>query len=222
MIFRILLFLLIPLFSTAQVNIGIKAGLNLAGTKSVNETKTQGQSQSRIVGLNAGFYADFHLDGQCYIQPELLFRNGGYKTKLSNQYRTEENKYRLYYIDIPVLFKYRLIGAQPGSFFIMAGPYVGFMVDGKYSRKLQDEKFEVEDKYFATNLRTLAEAGGILSIGKEIRTKAGLFSVEIRITKALTNSRQHYIYNNYRQYNNAIGFQIGYILGYEEFFGPRR
>lgn len=97
---------------------GLKAGANFSnfsGAKNANDLEN-----STLVGFHAGASFAFLLGDHFALQPEVLFSTQGAKVKYANV----EQDFKVSYINLPVLAKYRFTG----GFYIEAGPQVGFKV----------------------------------------------------------------------------------------------
>jgi hypothetical protein len=95
---------------------GVKAGVNISNY-------TGGDLEnSALVGFHGGVIVGLMLGDHFSIQPEALFSAQGAKIKGIS---SNEEKFKVSYINLPVLAKYRF----PGGFYIEAGPQVGFKLD---------------------------------------------------------------------------------------------
>jgi hypothetical protein len=99
-----------------EFQLGVKAGVNISNY-------TGGDLEnSALVGFHGGVIVGLMLGDHFSIQPEALFSAQGAKIKgVSNN----EEKFKVSYINLPVLAKYRFTG----GFYIEAGPQVGFKLD---------------------------------------------------------------------------------------------
>jgi hypothetical protein len=139
---------------------GVKGGVNIS-----NYTGGDFEN-SAIVGFHGGVIVGLMLGDHFSIQPEALFSAQGAKIKgVSNN----EEKFKVSYITLPVLAKYRFTG----GFYIEAGPQVGFKLD----ESIPDNTIE----NFAEDL-DLSIAAGIgyhspIGLGIGARYNAGLSKV---------------------------------------------
>lgn len=108
--------------TTVAGRFGVKAGLNLAtvaGTRAVDA--------KYVVGLSAGFMADFGLAEHFSFHPELLYSQkgakGSYLDATGLGFSEEE---RLHYLDLPLLLR-----ARASGFFFEAGPQLGYLLAQK-------------------------------------------------------------------------------------------
>ena len=139
---------------------GIKGGVNISNY-------TGGDLEnSAIVGFHGGVIAGLMLGDHFSIQPEALFSAQGAKIKGVG---SNEEKFKVSYINLPVLAKYRFTG----GFYVEAGPQVGFKLD----ESIPDNTIE----NFAEDL-DLSIAAGIgyhspVGLGIGARYNAGLSKV---------------------------------------------
>lgn len=101
----------------AQVNFGVKSGFNfanIAGDVSNADMK---------LSFYAGAFANFPLANHFSVQPELVFSRQGAKVEDEG----DDHKYRLNYLNIPVLGQYN----DPSGFYAETGPQFGFLLNAK-------------------------------------------------------------------------------------------
>lgn len=99
-----------------KFEIGAKAGANISnftGTDNWQNVKTKS-----LVGYHFGGFISFFMGNNFAVQPEVLFSSQGAKFESAAQTTNQ----KIYYVNIPVLLKFR----TAGGFFIEAGPQIGF------------------------------------------------------------------------------------------------
>jgi hypothetical protein len=137
---------------------GLKAGANISNFTGGDFSEVKKKS---LVGFYGGAFLNFWLGNNFSIQPEALISTQGAKI--------EGDGYKLSYITIPVMAKYK----SNGGFYVEAGPQVGF----KISESIPDQTI----KTFAKNLDLSIGAGlGFQSasgFGIGVRYLAGLSKV---------------------------------------------
>jgi len=111
-----------------KLSFGVKGGLTISRLTQFDDTKAR-------ASIFAGGFANIAFTDAISIQPELLYSGQGTKHELPG----DDATYRLNYINIPVMFQYRLIP----EFYLEAGPQLGFMVAahtkaGKVSVDIKD------------------------------------------------------------------------------------
>lgn len=110
--------------SVGTTKFGLKAGVNLPKYQFDNDDDSY-QTETNT-NFNLTGYADIPLTAGFSFQPGISLQGKG--GKITNN--LGEVKHDVMSIDIPVNFV-GYIPAGPGSFFIGAGPYVGFAISGK-------------------------------------------------------------------------------------------
>src|SRR2546430_1916801 len=112
-------FLFVPLallFSSGlfaqKFQLGIKGGVNISNFANADF------DHSSLVGFHAGGILSFLLGNNFAIQPEVLFSTQGARVNSG----VSKEDYKVSYITIPVVAKYRF----NGGFYLEAGPQVGF------------------------------------------------------------------------------------------------
>jgi len=121
--------------------LGIKGGVNISnfsGSGSASDVK-----KKALVGFHAGGMINLMFGSNASIQPEVLFSSQGAKYENAG----EEQNFKVSYLTVPVLFKYRF----NGGFYLEAGPQVGF--------KLSDNTTNRSVESFANDLDVAVDAG---------------------------------------------------------------
>lgn len=141
LLFAALLLVSSQLLFAQGFQLGIKAGANLSNFTGGDFSNVD---KKAMVGFHAGAFMGFLLGDHFSLNPEVLFSSQGAKFKSAG---SDEN-FKLYYINVPVMVKYRFTG----GFYLEAGPQVGF----KASEDIPNSTI----KTFAKNL-DLSVAGGL-------------------------------------------------------------
>ena len=121
--------------------LGIKGGVNISnfsGSGSASDVK-----KKALIGFHAGGMINLMFGSNASIQPEVLFSSQGAKYESAG----EEQNFKVSYLTVPVLFKYRF----NGGFYLEAGPQVGF--------KLSDNTTNRSVESFANDLDVAVDAG---------------------------------------------------------------
>ncbi|MBL3656099.1 porin family protein [Fulvivirga sediminis] len=126
----------------AQVSGGVKGALNFATTVS---PENDFDTDTKIAPAAGGFI-EFGLVDKLSFQPELLLSFQGSRTKSGGT----TSKLNLTYINIPLIFKYEIVGGLHAEL----GPQLGFLIaaHSKVKNDGYEEKRDVKDNLEGTDL----------------------------------------------------------------------
>lgn len=188
---KLVLSLIVVLFSAtafAQLNGGLKAGLNLANWG--GDIKDDFDSKTRV-GFHAGAYLTFNLSDAISIQPELLYNSVGAKLDDAD---FGEVDFVMDYITIPVMLLYNV----NETFNVQVGPQFGFLT--KAEAKADGDSEDIKDDFTATDLGLNFGVG--LNFGK--------FNAAARYSLGLSNVLEDS--DDFTGKNNVIQISVGYKL----------
>lgn len=120
------LFLFIcPTFLFAQLELGMRFGLNLAEADLRN---TDGDliEAARRNGVNVGVFANFQLGNIIAFQPEVTFSQKGFKPSFTNI--DSASTVSTDYVDMPLMMEAGFKVGNRGRFFVNAGPNVSYLI----------------------------------------------------------------------------------------------
>ena len=136
----LLVFFFSFLISSAQLDFGIKAGLNYNNFNSLNITGgsfgiNEFVDSKNSVGYHIGIFGQFNLT-KFYVRPELLYvqNKGSFDSQFSN-----DSDFKLSTLELPVLVGFNII--KPLNFYI--GPSLIYNLDSDFS-EFFDLTFENE------------------------------------------------------------------------------
>jgi len=135
-----LIFSALTLTTDAQnVQFGVKAGLGFSelmtsgSPKTIVEGNTQTMRYYPITTFTGGAFASILFGKKWSLQPEVVYSlQGATGRPEQDYYVTATEDYRLSYLNVPVLVKYKL----PLAFFIETGPQLGLLLSGKVNETL--------------------------------------------------------------------------------------
>lgn len=143
-LFSAFIFCLGAAFSTVQAQtndsqnaqIGVKGGVNFSNmyTEDVNDNNV-------LTSFNAGFYASIPLTSSLAFQPEFLYSRKGAELEYDNAFATGKAKFKLNYLEVPVLLKINLTD----NINIHAGPYFAYLIDAQVSNEDGDGSVNFEE-----------------------------------------------------------------------------
>ena len=101
---------------------GIKGGVNFSNlyTNEVDDNNV-------LTGYNIGFFAQAPIASGVSLQPEINLTTKGSEFQYNNALYQGSQRFKLSYVEIPVLLKINLTE----NFSIHGGPYAAFLVDSK-------------------------------------------------------------------------------------------
>lgn len=158
-----LVLLLVSATAMAQnFQLGLKAGANISN---FTGGEFDNLDKKALVGFHAGAFINFLFGDHLSLQPEVLFSSQGAKLKSAG----EEENFRVSYVNVPVMVKYRFTG----GFYLEAGPQIGF----KVSEDVPDQT--IKDFAKSTDLSVAAGLGyhSNMGLGIGARYIAGLSKV---------------------------------------------
>jgi hypothetical protein len=171
---------LFSIMSFAQMQAGLKAGLNIA-----NLSGDDIDSPDSKTGFAGGAFFTYQFSPMFAIQPEVYYSMKGATDKMDFNGATVDLTYTLDYIEIPVLFKL-LIPLQGSSIkpSIFAGPSLGINTTAKIKAEYQGESEEEDIEDVKSTDLGLQFGGGIgFPVGKgelgvDIRYILGLSTID--------------------------------------------
>ncbi|WMI67163.1 porin family protein [Mangrovimonas sp. YM274] len=183
-------------------NFGVKAGVNFAtlgGDIEENDMK---------VGFHVGGVAEFMFNEKMGIQGELLYSTQGTKFEYSEQGFSEEETWKLNYINIPVSFKYYIVK----GFNVEAGPQLGILASGKY-----DYEYSGEFGGVAVNESEEGDLEGISSIDFGFNIGAGYkmengLNFGARYNLGLMNLNDEDYSDEFLLNNGVFQLSVGYMF----------
>ena len=184
----------------AQINFGVRAGVNLA-----NQTFEFGSfsiEPDARVGLTLGVLANIGITEAFSIQPELNFIQKGSKTKEDLANFQEEQIIIFNYLEIPVLAKYTF-ASDAVDLSLLAGPSLGFGLSGSIEvagvkDDIDWDEDEVKQGDFGLNFGVGAGFGN--------------FFVDVRYQLGLTNLNDSDD-DEITLKNKGINIGVGYMFG---------
>lgn len=146
-----------------KIQFGVKAGLNVANTRTTPALPPDVNMKSRI-GFNAGVFANIMAAKNFAIQPEAYYSSEGYKGVQGGTVA----KLNMDYINIPVLAQYKF----GNGFRVEAGPQIGFLLSAK--SVLDDQKDDVKDMCKSIAFSIPFGAGYLSPIGLGLNARYNL------------------------------------------------
>lgn len=191
---------------------GVKAGVNISD---ISNYSIKGNDYNSKVGIHFGGTADYLLTDNFHFQPSLLLSLKGAKVDAvipadtvfyESEWRFKETV-ALYYLDLPLMFAYRLSFTENFSLDIQAGPTISIGLFGrtKSSVKGQEVSYDSFVKKYGFNRTDFGLGGGVTAeLFKHYR-------LGISYTKGLS-SLQDQIGSKESPKNTNIAFSLSYMF----------
>ena len=109
--------------SYAQVQFGVKAGVNIATVTGSGANSDNIPGKTSLINFNAGGLVSIPVSGSFSVQPELVYSGQGVKGSEDGESETVN----LSYLNVPILAKYMIAS----GFSVEAGPQIGFLLSAK-------------------------------------------------------------------------------------------
>ena len=166
-IFLVTLTSFVAILAGAQIQFGVKAGLNLANLSF--SPAESGASFSMKPDFNAGALVFIPINEMFALQPEVMFSGQGSKVKAE----AESGTYNFNYINIPVLAKYH----HASGFFAELGPQVGFNISAK--AKAMGQSTDLKENVKSADFSGVVGLGFLSSInlGVDARYNLGFANI---------------------------------------------
>lgn len=123
---------------SSNAQIGVKGGLSLSNmyTEDVDDNNV-------LLSFNAGLYASIPITTALAFQPEFLYSRKGSELEYNNAFATGKAKFKLNYIEVPLLLKFNLTK----NINVHAGPYVAYLIDAQVTNETDGGTFNFEENF---------------------------------------------------------------------------
>ena len=105
--------------ATAQINLGVKGGVNVVNMAFGSPSLISGQSQYRL-SYHVGIYEQSDISDRFSVRPEVLFSNKGFRSSDA----LGKSSVNLYYLSLPILAQYRIWDQLS----VVLGPEVSYLL----------------------------------------------------------------------------------------------
>ena len=180
-------------FAGAQVQFGVKAGLNLTTLTYSGPAST---NPAWKTSFNAGLVVSVPLSSSLYLQPELMYSGQGYEKAVASQ----SGIYELGYLNVPVLFRYQ----HASGFFAVTGPQIGFLLGA--NADIGGHNTDIKDQFQTTDFSWAFGLGYKFS-------KTGL-GIDARYNIGLTNVAKDSPDETFK--NSVFQFGLFYMLNFNK------
>ncbi|MGE5341007.1 MAG: porin family protein [Candidatus Omnitrophota bacterium] len=170
--------------STLQAEIGIKLGVNGSRLRDMGTVMGTNETMKNLLGFEGGVFVSLPIVPHIlYLQPEALWVQRGGKLNLpqTGTIQQRETRYKLNYIEIPVLLKVKFPGVVAP--YILAGGYGAFKMSSK--RVIKVSGTQTEDIKIKTNLKNM-DWGLVGGVGVDFKIGMAKILIEGRYEVGLT------------------------------------
>jgi hypothetical protein len=172
-----------------EADIGVKGGMSLSGVLSstgdfrhVLGYEIDGLPMGNLWGFQVGFFKTFDLSRRFQIQPEIFYTLRGGDASERYIYDNIIYKIRIFYIEFPLLLKFKIVAGRSFSTAILAGPYAALKLKAEKQTRIWNE----EEVTALQNVKTF-DYGLLLGLGVEYDIGFGRVLLDLRSGLGLNN-----------------------------------
>lgn len=198
------LVILFALSVNAQVQFGLKAGLNFPNW-SVKESGSTAPDTKIGFGFHLGGIVDIPVSSNFSIQPGALFSVKGFKADV-NMGTTVNTTTKLNYIEVPINAMLK-VGEGDTKFLVFGGPYLGYGLGGTVKAEAQGRS-ATSDITFGSGDNDVNPLDFGINLGAGIKFNKIMVTAQYGIGLAnLSNSSGETVHNN------VIGVSVALLFG---------
>jgi len=173
----------------SKADIGVKGGVSFSALRSstgdfrhVLGYEWSGLSMGNLWGFQVGFFKSFDISRRFQVQPEMNYALRGGDGSTTFVYDDIVYKIKIFYVEVPLILKYRIVAGRSFSTAILAGPYAALKLKAERRTRIWDEKAATAIQ----NVRTL-DYGLLLGLGVEYALGSGRVLLDLRSGVGLNN-----------------------------------
>jgi hypothetical protein len=223
----VLIALLLSHYTEAQVQWGVRAGMNLSNSI-LTEADGSEADRQHVVGMQIGLTLEVEIGNDFYVQPALMYQGKGFKGKDAWPVvigEESEFKANLSYVVLPVNLLFKPSLGNSGRLLVGAGPYVGYGIGGSWESEAEllydDIRLSQTQGDVGFTRDGLVGNMGTYNYGKTWDYGVGLllgyefleqYTLQFNGDLGLANLQYYYgEYNSGKQLKNrAFGISLGY------------
>lgn len=219
LIFTVVL-VLVSLSSVSAQEISLVGGLNISNLvdKDKFDNYAKDDNYRARIGGHGGVLIGFNLNEVISLQTGVLFSTKGFRLKEEDRSGKAVFKYKLNYLDIPLLASYNYSINQDFKVYVGLGPTLGIAIGGKEVFKWDDyddresgketEKISFGNKKIRDDLKRI-DLGLMAQAGLRYDNfKIGLFFNHGLLNISHIKDKQ----SNYRARNKVFGISAAYVI----------
>jgi hypothetical protein len=213
------LFLLPAFISHAQI--GVKAGFGFSDVVFSDEGQVPYLGYETdylthrypLFTYQVGLFATVRLSNHFDFQPELLFVKQGLNYNMDFIYDDIENRLDLYYLQLPIIIRYRMGLKRKHQPNLFVGPYFGFLIQSKRTKTYDGNTTSQS----ADNAKPY-DFGLVTGFGYDFNLKTGQITAELRfgysLIDVLETQEAHLPYYNTHGNLKARNLSTTILVGY--------
>ncbi|WP_413998528.1 porin family protein [Flavobacterium sp. W1B] len=143
-----------------RAKFGVKGGINFSNLYTDNV-----DDQNVLTGFNVGLFAKLPVTNSISIQPEIYYTEKGSELTYNNTFVSGTAKFKLNYIEVPVM----LVANLTKNFNVQFGPYAAYLIDGKTTNESNGGTFNFSDNINKDDFNKI-DAGIAAGLGIDLET----------------------------------------------------
>jgi len=205
--------------SNAQVNIGVKGGLNFSDAHAETFIDAVNDAPSTFTSFVVGGLAEIHINQNFSFQPEILYSRKGFTINEGTSFDLfgvnipigAKATTSISYVETPLLAKVKL-GHGKAKIYGIAGPSIGYATSARIQPKvtlLIDFNLPEVNLDLSDNMYNRTDISGIIGGGAEYLTTTGKVFTDIRYQKSFSNILNNPI-ADIKVKNSGFQWTVGY------------
>jgi hypothetical protein len=167
-----------------EASVRLGARLGLINSRCDLSGELSGIQMKSISGISGGVFLGLDFGrGRFGIQPEVLYGTKGFDARESYQGEDVSSQYEIDYIEIPVLFSFRVISGRRINLALLFGPYFGIPLE---VREIQTLGGHTEERTLDGHLNN-TDAGVAMGLDLGYRLRSISFILAARFHWGLTS-----------------------------------
>jgi len=195
-------------FSFAQITVGARGGITLATVNdNTKDDSFGGFEKGNLLGVDVALFSTIGIYDFFSIQPEVHWiQKGAMYTKTLTDDMDVTMTFKYNYIDVPVLARVDL-GTKVVGVYVIAGPSVGYGLDGKFiGKNVQLGGESPEEGDFEQDIEWIKEYNddGVKDNRWDISGVAGVgLNVDLNVVKLVIDARYSMDFNDRCSYETT-------------------
>lgn len=200
-------------FPAFSMKIGLKSGMNVAGTRISGDSSISEENWTGLSRSSFGVFLRLDISQRLTLQPEISYVMKGIKRIQLvptgyMQFTSVTHMWRFHYIELPILLRFKF--APKRNFYPVAftGPYLAYLITSKWKHEFSLGG-PITDIWNETDRLKRFDYGIVFGAGAELKQKVVTIMFEVRYALGLPNvaSDTNEKYTNIK--NSCFSMQMG-------------